>query len=161
MDDAMSRKRNRIFIIVGVFIVIAVFYFTVFPIMLSIMQPKNENPAMLNKFKMLYTMLQMYKSDFPDSRFPTKDDLNLYDNGGLFKNDDIALLGNSAWPAGQDGTIVAVSRTLSAVPCPASYGFFFGAVRGWPSASIPERKIQLHADGKITICPIVDSRSYK
>lgn len=157
----MFHKMNRIFIIVGVFIVIAGLYFTAFPIMLSIMQPKNENPTMINKFKMLYTVLQMYKSDFPDSRFPTKDDLKLYDNNGLLKNDDIALLGNSEWPAENENTIVAVSRTLNAVPCPASYGFFFGAVRGWPSASIPERKIQLHADGKITICPVVDSRSYK
>ncbi len=99
MSDTMPRKTTRIFIIACVFIAISVLYFIVYPTVLSIMPPKDENPAMINKFKMLHTIVQMYKSDFPGSRFPTKADLKLYDNGGLLNNNDITLLGNPAWPA--------------------------------------------------------------
>ena len=154
MINPIRRKTaTRILIVTGIFAAIAGFYFIVYPTVLFLMSPRDESLLMINKFKMLYTIIQMYKSDFPDSHFPTKADLKPYEDRGLLNNNDITLLGNPAWPAESEDIIVAVSRTLNAIPCPASYGYFFCGVRGWPSTDIPEKKIQLHANGKITFCP--------
>ncbi len=155
----MPRKTTRTLVLTCVFTALALLYFIVYPTILFTNPPKDKSLSVINKLKMLHLALLMYKSDQADSCFPTKADLEPYDNDGLLKDNDITLLGNPSWPAEQEGVIVAVSRTLNAVPCPASYGCFFGGIRGWPTTDIPERRLQLHANGKITVCPVADSKS--
>jgi len=160
MSDNTQRKTTRTIIIAGV-IAIAFLYFIVYPNVLFLFPPKDESISMTNKLKLLHVILLLYNSDHTDNCFPTKSDLKFYDNkSDLSNNDDITLLGNSSWlAAGQEDSVVAVSRVLDAVPSPSSYGCFFFAIRLWPSTDIPERRLQLHANGKITVCPVVDSKN--
>ena len=151
MGDITPRKTIRTISIACV-IATAFLYFIVYPTILYINPPKDDSLLITSKLKMLHLALLMYKSDQPLSRFPTKADMESYDNDGLLKDNDLTVLGNPEWPAEPENVIVAVSRIMEAVPSPSAYGCFFGGIRGWPATDIPARRLQLHANGKISIC---------
>jgi len=150
-----TTTKTHLLILIKVFVVIIVIYFIVFPTLLFFVPPKDESISIINKLKSLHIAISMYKLDWGENYFPTTGDLKLYGGLKLFDNDDITLNGKSALSAGQKDEIIAVSRIMKNVPSPYSYGCVT-EIRGWPSTSIPERRIQLYASGKIIICPIKD-----
>ena len=127
---------------------IAALYLIVYPFILYLTPPDNKEPAIRKQFQILYNTIMQYRVENAEAYFSSRSELDNYGTHHPAYLNNIAFVQHETWPKDEQNAIIAVSKRLRSIPCPASLGIPFN-IPGWPLIDIPERELVLFANGNI------------